>query len=37
MPYQIKPYYLPAARGDIPAVTPFEAGNRLSDPGGMQG
>jgi len=24
-------------RGDIPALTPTEAGTRLSDPGGMQG
>jgi len=24
-------------RGDIPALTPAEAGTRLSDPGGMQG
>ena len=28
---------LPAGRGDIPAVTPAEAGTQLSDPGGMQG
>jgi len=26
-----------AGRGDIPALTPAEAGTRLSDPGGMQG
>jgi len=25
------------ARGDIPVVTPAEAGTRLSDPGGIQG
>ena len=25
------------AEGDIPALTPAEAGTRLSDPGGMQG
>jgi len=30
-------YYLPTGRGDIPAVTPAEAGTRLSDPEGMQG
>ena len=29
--------YLPPGRGDIPALTPAEAGTRLSDPGGMQG
>jgi len=29
--------YLPPDRGDIPALTPAEAGTRLSDPGGMQG
>jgi len=29
--------YLPPSRGDIPAVTPAEAGTRLSDSGGMQG
>ena len=27
----------PHSRGDIPALTPAEAGTRLSDPGGMQG
>ena len=37
MPYGITQYYLPPGRGDIPAVTPAEAGTRLSDPGGMQG
>jgi len=37
MPYEITQYYLPLGRGDIPAVTPAEAGTRLSDPGGMQG
>ena len=37
MPYGITQYYLPHGRGDIPAVTPAEAGTRLSDPGGMQG
>ena len=29
--------YLPPGRGDIPALTPAEAGTRLSDPRGMQG
>ena len=29
--------YLPPGRCDIPALTPAEAGTRLSDPGGMQG
>jgi len=29
--------YLPAGRGDIPALTQAEAGTRLSDPKGMQG
>ena len=29
--------YLPPDRGDIPALTPAEAGTRLSDPEGMQG
>ena len=29
--------YLPPGRGDIPALTPAEAGTRLSEPGGMQG
>jgi len=28
MPYGITQYYLPAGRGDIPAVTPAEAGTR---------
>jgi len=28
--------YLPPGRGDIPALTPAEAGTRFSDPGGMQ-
>jgi len=39
MPYGITQYYLPRhpGRGDIPAVTPAEAGTRLSDPKGMQG
>ena len=27
----------PVERDDIPAITPAEAGTRLSDPGGMQG
>ena len=29
--------YLPPGRGDVPALTPAEAGTRLSDPEGMQG
>ena len=37
MPHGITQCYLPPGRGDIPAVTPAEAGTRLSDPGGMQG
>ena len=37
MPHGITQYYLPPSRGDIPALTPAEAGTRLSDPGGMQG
>ena len=37
MPHGITQCYLPPARGDIPALTPAEAGTRLSDPGGMQG
>ena len=37
MPYGIIQCYLPPDRGDIPALTPAEAGTRLSDPGGMQG
>jgi len=37
MPHVITQCYLPPGRGDIPALTPAEAGTRLSDPGGMQG
>ena len=37
MPHGIIQCYLPPGRGDIPALTPAEAGTRLSDPGGMQG
>ena len=37
MPHGITQCYLPPGRGDIPALTPTEAGTRLSDPGGMQG
>ena len=36
VPYGITQSYLPPDRGDIPALTPAEAGTRLSDPGGMQ-
>ena len=37
MPRGITQCYLPPGRGDIPALTPAEAGTRLSDPGGIQG
>jgi len=37
VPHGITQCYLPPDRGDIPALTPAEAGTRLSDPGGMQG
>ena len=37
MPHGITQCYLPPDRGDIPALTPAEAGTRLSDPGEMQG
>ena len=37
MPRGITQCYLPPGRGDIPALTPAEAGTRLSDPRGMQG
>jgi len=37
MPHGITPCYLPPGRGDIPALTPTEAGTRFSDPRGMQG
>ena len=37
MPRGITQCYLPPDRADIPALTPAEAGTRLSDPGGMQG
>ena len=33
MPHGITQCYLPPGRGDIPAITPAEAGTRLSDPG----
>ena len=36
MPHGITQCYLPPGRGDIPALTPAEAGTRLSD-SGMQG
>ena len=32
MPYGITQCYLPPGTGDIPALTPAEAGTRLSDP-----
>jgi len=34
---RIAPCYLPPGRGDIPALTPAEAGTRFSDPRAMQG
>ena len=37
MPYRIIQCHLAPCRGDIPALTPAEAGTRFSDPGGMQG
>jgi len=37
MPHGITQCYLTPGRGDIPALTPADAGTRLSDPGGMQG
>jgi len=37
MPHGITQCYLPPGRGDIPALTPVEAGTRFSNPGGMQG
>jgi len=33
MPFGITQYYLPPGTGDIPALTPAEAGTRLRDPG----
>ena len=33
MPYGITHCYLPPGSGDIPALSPAEAGTRLSDPG----
>ena len=37
MPYGITQCYMTPDRGDIPALTPAEAGTLFSDPGGMQG
>jgi len=37
MHYGITQCYLPPGRGDVPAITPAEAGTRFSDPRGMQG
>jgi len=37
MAYGITQCYLPPDRGDIPALTPAEAGTRLSDPGDLVG
>jgi len=36
-PYRITQCYQPPDRGDIPALTPAEAGTRLSNPGKIQG
>jgi len=36
MPLGITQCYLPPGGGDIPAVTPAEAGTRFSDPGGCK-
>jgi len=36
-PHGITQCYLPPGRGDIPALTPAEAGTRLSNPAGMEG
>jgi len=36
MPHGITQCYLPPCRGDIPALTPAEAGTRLSDPEGCK-
>jgi len=35
MTHGITQCYLPPGRGDIPALTPAEAGTRFSDPGEM--
>ena len=37
MPYGIRQCYLSPGKGNIPVLTPAEAGTRLNDPGGMQG
>jgi len=36
MPHGITQRYLPPGRGDIPTLTPAEAGTRLSDPKGCK-
>jgi len=36
MPHGFTQCYLPPGRGDIPGLTPAEAGTRLSDPGGCK-
>jgi len=36
MPHGITQCYLPPGSGDIPALSPAEAGTPLSDRGGMQ-
>ena len=35
--YGVTQFYLPPNRGDIPAITPAEAGTRFIDTGGMKG
>jgi len=37
LPYGITQCCLPPSRGDFPAFTSAEAGNRFSDPEGIQG
>jgi len=36
MPYGITQCYLPPDRGNIPDLTPAEAGTQFSDPGGCK-
>ena len=37
MSYEIARFYLPPDRGDVPAITPVEAGTRFIDPEAMKG
>jgi len=37
MPDGITQCYVPPGKGDVPALTPAEAGTQFSDPGGMHG